>query len=168
MTFYVENESGRSFDFDEVELAKKVGEAVLKYEGCPFMDKCEVSLVITDSKTIHEINKEQRGIDASTDVLSFPGFDFNKPSDFDEALREQYNDVYDPDTGNVFLGDIVIDIEHVFSQSEEYGHSVLREYAFLITHSMLHLCGYDHMEEDERIDMEKRQEEVLSSLSISR
>ena len=83
-------------------------------------------------------------------------------------LGEQLVDLLDPDTGKIMFGDIVINEDRVRSQAEDYGHSIKREFAFLVAHSMLHLCGYDHMEEEEAKVMEKKQEDVLGELGITR
>lgn len=166
MTFYVENETGAKFDFDIEELARSVAEAVLKSENCSY--NVEISLTITDDDGIHEINKEFRNIDKPTDVLSFPTISYDEPGDFSVIEGEQKVDLLDPDTGNISFGDIVINENRVRSQALEYGHSEKREFAFLVAHSMLHLCGYDHMEEDEAEVMERKQNEVLNSLGITR
>ena len=166
MTFYVENEANADFGFDIEELANSVADTVLKMEGCAA--DLEVGLTITDSEGIHELNKEFRGIDAPTDVLSFPNVSYEKAGDFSVLLGEQLVDLLDPDTGRIMFGDIVINEDRVRSQAKDYGHSVKREFAFLVAHSMLHLCGYDHMEEEEAKVMEKKQEDVLGELGITR
>ena len=166
MTFYVENEVDADFGFDIEELAKSVADTVLELEGCAA--DIEASLTITDSEGIHELNKEFRGIDSPTDVLSFPNVSYENAGDFSALLGEQLVDLLDPDTGKIMFGDIVINEDRVRSQAEDYGHSVKREFAFLVAHSMLHLCGYDHMEEEEAKVMEKKQEEVLGKLGITR
>ncbi len=166
MTFYVENEVDADFGFDIEELAKSVADTVLDMEGCAA--DIEVGLTITDSEGIHELNKEFRGIDSPTDVLSFPNVSYENAGDFSVLLGEQLVDLLDPDTGKIMFGDIVINEDRVRSQAEDYGHSVKREFAFLVAHSMLHLCGYDHMEEEEAKVMEKKQEDVLGKLGITR
>ena len=166
MTFYVENETGASFDFDFEELAKVVAKAVLEEEKCDY--EVEISLTITDDDGIQEINREFRQIDKPTDVLSFPNVSYDEPGDFSVFEGEQKVDLLDPDTGNISFGDIVINENRVRSQALEYGHSEKREFAFLVAHSMLHLCGYDHMEEDEAKVMEGKQNEILNSLGITR
>ncbi len=165
MIFCVENETQASFDFDIEELGKSVAAAVLEMEKCEY--EVEINLLITDDAGIHEINKEFRDIDRPTDVLSFPNVSYEEPGDF-SVIEEQEVDLLDPDTGNISFGDIVINENRVREQAREYGHSEKREFAFLVAHSMLHLCGYDHMEEDEAAVMEKKQEEVLSFLGITR
>ncbi len=166
MVFYVDNEVSASFDFDIEEIAKKVSQAVLDLEGCTH--EVEISLIITDDEGIHEMNRDFRGIDRPTDVLSFPNVSYDEPGDFSVMDGEQNVDLLNPDTGNIIFGDIVINEARVRSQAVEYGHSEMREFAFLVAHSMLHLCGYDHMEEDEAAVMEKKQKDVLDKLGITR
>lgn len=139
--------------------------AVLELEKCPY--EVEVSFLLTDDEHIKELNNEFRGIDKSTDVLSFPAIDYEKPSTFD-GLEDEYDTYFNPESGDLVLGDIVISKEHVYAQSKEYGHSVLREFAFLIVHSLLHLCGYDHMVQEDAQVMEDRQKLVMDKLGISR
>ncbi|SDA52029.1 probable rRNA maturation factor [Butyrivibrio sp. INlla18] len=166
MVFYVDNEVNASFDFDIEEIAKKVSQAVLDSEGCKH--EVEISLIITDDEGIHEMNRDFRGIDRPTDVLSFPNVSYDEPGDFSVIDGEQNVDLLNPDTGNIIFGDIVINEARVRSQALEYGHSQMREFAFLVAHSMLHLCGYDHMEEDEAAVMEKKQKDILDKLGITR
>ena len=106
MTFYVENEVDADFGFDIEELAKSVADTVLDMEGCAA--DIEVGLTITDSEGIHELNKEFRGIDSPTDVLSFPNVSYENAGDFSVLLGEQLVDLLDPDTGKIMFGDIVI------------------------------------------------------------
>ena len=112
------------------------------------------------------MNLEFRRIDRATDVLSFPMTEFPSPADY--AYLDTDDSSFDPETGELMLGNIVISKERAKEQAEEYGHSVEREFAFLIAHSMLHLLGYDHMEDEERLVMEKKQREVLEMLGITR
>ena len=140
-------------------------EASLEYVQCPY--EAEVSLLITHDEEIREMNREHRGIDRATDVLSFPMLEFERPGDF-TGIDEEMSDVFDPESGELMLGDIVISADKVIAQAEEYGHSPKREYAFLIAHSMLHLCGYDHMEDDERKVMEQKQREIMEKINILR
>ena len=166
MTFFVENETDADFGFDASELIRMVSERTFSSEGAPTDASC-VNIIIIDSEGIRELNASYRGIDSPTDVLSFPGLDFDKPSDF-EITDERRADCIDPESGELVLGDIVLNADRIFSQAEEYGHSVKREMAFLIAHSCLHLCGYDHMTEDEEKVMFSKQEAVLESLGITR
>ena len=167
MTLDYCNEQERELPFDAEELAKTVAEAVLDAENCPY--EASVSLTLTGNGEIRSMNAEHRGIDAATDVLSFPMVDFPAPADYsvleDEAAAA---DCFDPESGELLLGDIVISVERAAEQAEEYGHSLRREIAFLTAHSMLHLLGYDHMEAAEAEDMERRQEEILQALGITR
>ena len=165
MTFYVENETEVTFPFDVEEIVEQVAVAVLDAEECPY--ESQVNVLLTDNEGIHEFNREHRGIDRETDVLSFPNVDFETEGDFD-IDEEREADYFDPDTGELILGDIIISVDKVKEQAESYGHSTKREFAFLVAHSMLHLCGYDHMEEGEAKVMEAKQEEILTSLGITR
>lgn len=165
MTFYVENESQEELTFDAEAVGRLVCEAVLEAESCPY--EAQVNLVLTDNAGIRELNRECRGIDRETDVLSFPNLDFEKEGVFDIPEGAEA-DCFDPDTGELMLGDIMISVDKVREQAESYGHSLKREFAFLVAHSMLHLCGYDHMEPDEAEIMERKQEELLSCLGITR
>lgn len=165
MIFYVENEVDAKFDFDIEELAKTVAGAVLKSEG--FTDEPEINLTITDDDGIQELNREFRDIDNPTDVLSFPTISYNEPGDF-SVIKEQMLDVYNPENESIMFGDIVINEKRVRSQANEYGHSEKREFAFLVAHSMLHLCGYDHMTTEEAAVMEEKQRDILDKLGITR
>ncbi len=166
MTFYVENEVDADFGFDLEEVAKTVAGKVLESEGCEY--PVEIGLTITDDEGIQEMNRSFRGIDSPTDVLSFPNISYEEPGDFSVIDSDQKVDLLNPDTDGIMFGDIVINEKRVKSQAEEYGHSLKREFAFLVAHSMLHLCGYDHMEEDEAKVMEAKQEKVLEELGITR
>ena len=135
-------------------LVRRACTAVLKMEE--FLDSAEVEVTFVDDNEIHELNREFRNIDRSTDVLSFP-------------LGE--NGVYDtnPATGAKMLGDVVISLEHAVAQAEEYGHTLQREVAFLTVHSMLHLLGYDHVNGGiEAETMREKEEEVLVKMGLSR
>lgn len=146
------------------EIINRVVNAAMDYEQCPY--EAEVNVLLTDNAAIHEINKEYRGIDAPTDVLSFPAAEYDTPADF-EALEEQ-PDCFHPETGELLLGDIVISVEKVIAQAKEYGHSRERELGFLVAHSMLHLFGYDHMEDNERMVMEEKQRVILEGIGLRR
>lgn len=165
MTFYAEKETLVEFDFDWKEVFEQVAEAVLDQEGCPY--ETEISLLVTNNFEIREFNKDNRGINQETDVLSFPNIDYVTPSCF-EGLEEAGADFFDPDSGELILGDIIISAEKVKEQAKEYGHSEKREFAFLVAHSMFHLCGYDHMEKDEEEIMIDKQESILTYLGITR
>lgn len=165
MSFYLEEEVEVSFDFDYKAIAEEIVEYCLNYAKFPY--EAEINLTLTDNEGIHGINKEFRQIDRPTDVLSFPMLSYETPGDF-SFLDDEDNDDFNPDTGEALLGDIIISVEKVFEQAENFGHSTKREFAFLITHSMLHLFGYDHMEEDEAKVMEEKQKEILEQMNILR
>lgn len=165
MTIHIEKETEVSFDFDEELLIKEVIEATLDYEECPY--ETEINVVLTNNEEIKVINKEYREIDAPTDVLSFPMVEFDEPSDFHHVEEEQ-EDCFHPDSGELMLGDIIVSVDKVISQAKEFGHSEKRELGFLIAHSMLHLCGYDHMEEEDREIMEERQRAILDLIHLTR
>lgn len=164
MTLYYEEEGSIRLPFACQELAEEVAEAVLDELGCPY--EAEVNLLLTEDVQIREMNREFRQIDRATDVLSFPMTEYETPGDFSHL--EEQDDCFHPETGELVLGDIVISKEKVLSQAEEFGHTPRREFAFLIAHSMLHLSGYDHMEEDERSVMEALQRQILEKLNILR
>lgn len=135
-------------------LIRRSCNAVLTNEG--FEGDAEISVTIVDDEKIHELNRQYRNIDRSTDVLSFP-------------LGE--NGIYDTnyDTGAKMLGDIVISIEHAFAQAERYGHSLQREIGFLTVHSLLHLLGYDHEGGGlEAVRMREKEEESLTQMGLKR
>ena len=165
MTFYVENETSTVFGFSEEETVKQVMEEVLNSEKCPY--EAEINVLLTNNEEIRQYNMQYRGIDKETDVLSFPNLNYEKAADFKGAAKDEA-DCFNPETGELILGDIIISVDKVKEQSIQYGHSQLREFAFLIAHSMLHLCGYDHMEEKEAEQMEAKQEAVLEKLGITR
>ena len=164
MTLFYEEEGALKLPFDCQTLAREVINGALEYIHCPY--EVQVNLLLTMNDEIHEMNRDFRNIDRATDVLSFPMLEYETPGDFSHFESEE--DCFDPETGELLLGDIVISKEKVIAQAEEYGHSVKREYAFLIAHSVLHLSGYDHMEEEERIEMETLQREILNELNILR
>ena len=165
MSLHIEDESITTLLLDIKDITDKVVNMVLEYEECPY--EVEVNLLLTSENEIAKMNEQFRGIDGATDVLSFPNVDFEIPSDF-EMLIEEVVDNFNPETGELVLGDIVICTERVIAQAEEYGHSLTREFAFLVAHSMFHLLGYDHMEAEEAAYMEAKQEDVLGRLNIMR
>lgn len=165
MTSYVENETEVELPFNIQAVLEQVMNEVMETEQCPY--ETTVSLLITDNEGIREYNRDYRGIDSETDVLSFPNILFEHEGDF-TSVESGEADCFDPDSGELVLGDIILSVERVLSQAQEYGHSVLREFAFLVAHSMFHLCGYDHMDEQAAAIMEQKQEAVLSKLEITR
>ncbi len=141
-------------------LIRKVIKTALTAEGVDF--PCEVDVLLTDDEGIHAINKEMRNVDAPTDVLSFP------------ALELTPGELPGPDdaeagSGLVPLGDMVISVERVSAQAREYGHPKRRELCYLAVHSVLHLLGYDHLDEGpQKARMRAREEAILAELGIGR
>ena len=141
-------------------LIRRVIRTALAAEGMTL--PCEVDVLLTDDAHIHEINREMRQVDCATDVLSFPEFELT-PGELPEAEDA------DPGTGRIPLGDMVISMEHVAAQAKEYGHAKRRELAYLVTHSVLHLLGYDHLDEGPmKAQMRAREEAILEELGITR
>ncbi len=146
-------------------LLERAAQAAVDAEGPP----CEtgVRLLLTDDHHIHAMNREYRGVDRATDVLSFPSVFYKNGKtarDSERALRREYDDAL----GVYMLGDIVISLEHARVQAEEYGHSTDRETAYLLTHGMFHVMGYDHMAEDEQRRMRTMEEKALNSIGMGR
>lgn len=167
MTILMENEVDASFDFEYEKLLEEVIIQALDYEKCPY--ECEINLTFTDDDGIRIINSEFRGLDIPTDVLSFTMVEYETPADFENLdSDENFAMYFNPESGELLLGDIVISVERAKLQAKEYGHSLKREICFLTAHSMLHLMGYDHMTDDERVIMEKKQDEILNILGITR
>ena len=139
-------------------IIKKCIQAVLDAEGVRV--PCEINVLVTNDQGIHVINKTSRNIDRPTDVLSFPMFELeagSPPSDWSEYC--------DPDSGRVPLGDMCISIERAVAQAEEFGHSTRREIGYLTIHSMLHLLGYDHLDEGPmKAQMRSREEAIAASI----
>ncbi|MDM8533435.1 rRNA maturation RNase YbeY [Clostridiaceae bacterium HSG29] len=134
-----------------MDLVKKSITAALNYEN--IFEKVEVSLLFIDNDEIRELNKEHRGVNLPTDVLSFPMYD-----DISKALDEEY----------LYLGDIVISCEKAIEQAKDFGHSVEREIGYLTVHSVLHLLGYDHMNEKDKAVMREKEEEILKKVDLER
>ena len=165
MTINIEYEAGKKLGLPWREIIEEIVEAALDYENCPY--EAEVNVVLTDNQCVREINREYRGIDSPTDVLSFPMVEYETPSDF-RHVEEMFADCFNPETGELMLGDIMISVDKAEEQADLYGHSLESELAFLTAHSMLHLFGYDHMDEAERAVMERKQEEILENRGYTR
>lgn len=144
------------------DLLHQVIPAALAAEGVDF--PCEINVLLTDDAGIRQINLEQRGVDQPTDVLSFPMFDLSP-----EAPLTPERAPSDPDTGLVPLGDMAISVQRAQAQGETYGHGLKRELAYLAVHSVLHLLGYDHLDEGPmKARMRRREEAILEQLGIGR
>lgn len=165
MSIYIENELDTDIPKDYEDIVSDIIDAAIDYMDCPY--ECEVNVIFTDNDGIKEINNLHRGIDAPTDVLSFPMCNFDVIGDFD-SLEDNPLNYFNQDSGELILGDIILNIDKIASQAKEYGHTRRRETAFLTAHSMLHLFGYDHIDEDERIIMEEKQEEILTKKGYTR
>lgn len=147
------NDSQRAF-------IRRVVRTALAAQGVAF--PCEVDVLVTSDEEIRALNRETRQVDKSTDVLSFPAFDL-RPGELPGPEDA------DPGTGLVPLGDMMISMEHVAAQAKEYGHSNRRELGYLVTHSVLHLLGYDHLDEGPmKREMRQREEAILAELGITR
>ena len=146
---------------DTQRYVKRAAAAALKAEGVSV--PCELDVTLTDDAAIHAINREQRGVDRATDVLSFPMNELT-PGAFDPGACE-----WDYETERAMLGDMVISLEHVAAQAKEYGHSNRRELAYLVTHSVLHLLGYDHLDEGPmKAQMREHEEAIMKLLELER
>ena len=165
MTVNIENEYLCEISIDYLHIIHDIVGAAIDYVGCPY--DVEVNVLLTDNEQIQEINRENRQIDRPTDVLSFPMIEFDHPEEF-EIVEDHPEDYFNSDTGELLLGDIVISMDKVYEQAEEFGHSPERELAFLVAHSMLHLMGYDHMVPEDAALMEAHQREILNTLQITR
>ena len=153
------------FSFRYKKTAEAVVRQILKEEHCPYEAEADIRLVSDDE--IRELNQKTRNIDRATDVLSFPMTQYPHPADFG-FLNPKDPDAFDPESGELMLGDIVISVDRVREQALLYGHSVKREFAFLIAHSTLHLIGYDHIDQKDAEIMECKQEAALKILKITR
>ena len=163
----IENEQSRE-EIGE-DLKKSIEESIrttLDHQG--FLHDAEVSVLLVDDEAIRAINLDTRNVDNATDVLSFPMIDYEPGKTYkDLYLGHEFGaEFFDGD--ELVLGDVVISMERAREQSEEYGHSLKREVCYLVVHSILHLLGYDHMDEGERNKMRAAEEEILGTLKITR
>ena len=165
MNIYIENEYDREIDVDYTDIINKVVCQAVDFIKCPY--ECEIYVLLTDNSGIQTINNCQRNIDAPTDVLSFPLIDYKEPGDF-SVVDGDTCDYFNPESGELMLGDIIISMDRVYEQAKSYNHSNTRELAFLVAHSMLHLFGYDHIDEEERKQMEDLQEQILNEKGYTR
>jgi len=145
-------EEGQAVSEEILEIMTKAAKYCLEMEEID-EERSEISVTFVDKAEIHELNNQYRGVDSPTDVLSFPQFD-----DFDDL----------PEEGDICLGDVVICTDKAKEQAEEFGHTFEREIIYLFVHSILHLLGYDHMDEDEKAFMRRQEETVMEHLGITR
>lgn len=150
-------------DKESEQLIKKVYKAALKYFSQK--DIFEVEIEIVDKDEIQGINKEARGVDAVTDVLSFPNLEICKNL---PVKKSDFPLDVDPDSGKLLLGETVMCMDKILEQSDEFGTTPEREAGYLFLHSLLHLFGYDHMEDDEKAEMREKEEEILKTIGLSR
>ena len=151
MTVNIDYEADKKLDFDYEKIIREVINGALDFEECPY--ETEVNVVLTTNDEIAMINRDYRDLFKPTDVLSFPMIDYVSPGDFSVLEDGLTEDFFNPESGELILGDII---------------SPKREYAFLIAHSMLHLFGYDHMQDEEREVMEEKQRDILNMLNLKR
>ena len=162
MTILVENEQERVEvgSGTEAMLESAVRTALTRTPG---PGDVQVSVLLVDDDTIRSMNREYRGVDRSTDVLSFPMLSYLDGEQDDQLVYDT-----DPETGEVLLGDVVISMETAERQAGEYGHSIERELAYLTVHGGLHLRGHDHEDESDRHDMRAAEEEILALMGLAR
>ncbi|WP_066872447.1 rRNA maturation RNase YbeY [Clostridium mediterraneense] len=164
---YVDNRQDKfKVDSNFEEILKNAIEFALSEEKVD--KKCEVSLVFVDNEQIKEINNETRNIDRATDVLSFPMLDYPNGKVYKDVYTGKEMDKTYFDGEELILGDIVLSLERAEEQRVEFNHSFNRECSYLVVHSVLHLLGYDHMEEEEKKVMRAREEDILSKLKLTR
>lgn len=166
MTVNIEKEVDTELSFDYEKIIRQVIDAALEFEDCPY--EVEINVILTSDEEIAMINRDYRDIFKPTDVLSFPMVDYVAPGDFSQLDTYNEEDYFNPETGELMLGDIIISVDKVIEQASKYGHSQERELGFLTAHSMLHLFGYDHMEPEETENMETKQRDILNLVHLSR
>ncbi len=165
MTVYFEDEAMLTFEFDLERQLEQIISFVRDHVNCPY--DLEVSVTMVDKATIQEVNARFRDLSRPTDVLRFPMAEYDKPADFDGPAFCGSHTV-DPDTNELVLGDMMLCSEVIKEQAKEYGHSEMREFSFLVVHSMLHLFGYDHILDRDRMEMEEEQRTIMNALGIRR
>lgn len=164
MDIILENMTNTVLEDRYIEVINKCISYSIDELQCPY--ECEVSVTIVDNLEIQKTNKEFRNIDKATDVLSFPMIEYDEAADFSGI--DEIDDCFNPDTGELVLGDIIISFEKAVSQAEEYGHSVERELGFLVVHSMLHLFGFDHINQEDSEIMFAKQNIILEKVGLKR
>ncbi|MCI8608020.1 MAG: rRNA maturation RNase YbeY [Firmicutes bacterium] len=153
MKLYFEEEQGACQEI--LQVMERAAEMATALEGFTEeeRERTQVSLTFVGLEEIHQLNRTYRQVDSPTDVLSFPQFD-------------DLNDL--PEEGEIVLGDVVICTEKAREQAEEFGHSYERELVYLFVHSVLHLLGYDHMEEEDKREMRQREEQIMKEVGLTR
>jgi len=164
---YTENRQEKLEVTEEIiKKIQEVSEFALREEGV--LGEYQISLLFVDNEEIRKINNETRNIDKATDVLSFPMLDFEEGKVYkDMYIGFNFDETY-KDGEELILGDMVLSLERAKEQSEDFGHSYEREVCYLVIHSILHLLGYDHMIEEEKIRMREREEDILNKFNIKR
>ena len=166
MTINIEYETDKELKLDYEDIINRVINEAVDYAKCPY--EAEVNVTLTDNDEIKKINAEYRNINNPTDVLSFPMIDYVSPGDFSVLEDGLTEDFFNPESGELILGDIILSVDKIIEQAASYGHSQQRELGFLVAHSMLHLFGYDHMQDEEREVMEEKQRDILNMLNLKR
>lgn len=164
---YTENRQEKLEVTEEIiEKITKVSEFALREEGVT--EEYQISLLFVDNEEIRSINNETRNIDRATDVLSFPMLDFDEGKVYkDMYIGFNFDETY-KDGNELVLGDMVLSLERAKEQSVDFGHSYEREVCYLVIHSILHLLGYDHMIEEDKVKMRGREEDILKKFNIER
>ena len=145
-------------------LAEAVAEAAMAEEG---VENAYASLLLATGEEIHELNRRMRGVDAETDVLSFPEIRYPAGKTAKDA-PERLKRAYDPARGQIFLGDIALNLSRAREQAEEYGHSVRREMGYLTAHALFHLMGYDHMTDEDKAVMREMEKKAMDRVKLYR
>ncbi|WP_017414419.1 rRNA maturation RNase YbeY [Clostridium tunisiense] len=158
---------------DKIEVNKELEETIMEIVQYTLKEEevhipCEISVIFVDNDEIREINNDMRHIDKVTDVLSFPMLEYEEHKVFKDLYLDYNFSPADLNEGNLVLGDMALSLERALEQSVDYGHSFFREVCYLVVHSILHLLGYDHMEEEDKVVMRKREEEILNRFNINR
>ncbi|HIS47586.1 MAG TPA: rRNA maturation RNase YbeY [Candidatus Scybalocola faecigallinarum] len=166
MTLNIERETAIPEGLDYKKIIEDVVNAALEFEDCPY--EVELNVILTSNDEIAMINRDYRDLYQPTDVLSFPMVEYVAPGDFSCLDDYDAEDYFNPESGELMLGDIIISMDKVLEQAEKYGHSRERELGFLVAHSMLHLFGYDHMEPEETEAMEVKQRDILNLVHLTR
>ena len=166
MTVNIDYEADKKLDFDYEKIIREVINGALDFEECHY--ETEVNVVLTTNDEIAMINRDYRDLFKPTDVLSFPMIDYVRPGDFSVLEEGLTEDFFNPESGELILGDIILSVDKIIEQAASYGHSQQRELGFLVAHSMLHLFGYDHMQDEEREVMEEKQRDILNMLNLKR